>query len=269
KDGRARFTFISPEQLTSWRIKLFAFTRDVKEGTLTEESVTRKDLMVRADLPRFFREKDKGTVSAIVHNESEHPLEGELFIDITENGKTINSKLKLKDNKKHFTIQPHSLSTFNWLIEVPQGVSTYKVRVAAVTDKLSDAEERELPILPSRQRLIESALVALSGIESKRLEISLKDDPTRINESMVLQIDPQLALSILNTIPFLVEYPYACVEQILNRYVPLSIINEVYKKYPAIQKAVSKIPDRKTPTPPWEKDDPSRLITLMETPWIW
>jgi len=269
KDGRARFTFISPEQLTSWRIKLFAFTRDVKEGTLTEESVTRKDLMVRADLPRFFREKDRGTVSAIVHNESEHPLEGELFIDITENGKTINSKLKLKDNKKHFTIQPHSLSTFNWLIEVPQGVSTYKIRVAAVTDKLSDAEERELPILPSRQRLIESALVALSGIESKRLEISLKDDPTRINESMVLQIDPQLALSILNTIPFLVEYPYACVEQILNRYVPLSIINEVYKKYPAIQKAVSKIPDRKTPTPPWEKDDPSRLITLMETPWIW
>jgi uncharacterized protein YfaS (alpha-2-macroglobulin family) len=269
KDGRAKFTFISPEQLTSWRIKLFAFTKDVKEGTLIEEAITRKDLMVRADLPRFFREKDKGTVSAVVHNESDRPLEGELFVDITENGKTINLKLKLKDNQKHFSIQPHSLNTFNWMIEVPQGVSTYKVRMAAVTDKLSDAEERELPILPSRQRLIESALIALSGIESKRLEIPLKDDPTRINESMVLQIDPQLALSILNTIPFLVEYPYACVEQILNRYVPLSIINEVYKKYPAIQKAVSKIPDRKTPTPPWEKDDPNRLITLMETPWVW
>ncbi len=269
KDGRARFTFISPEQVTSWRIKLFAFTKDVKEGTLTEETVTKKDLMVRADLPRFFREKDKGTVSAVVHNESEHPLEGELFIDITENGKRINQKLKLKDSKKRFTIKPHSLSTFNWMIEVPSGVSTYKVRVAAVTDKLSDAEERELPILPSRQRLIESAFVVLSGSESKRLEISLKDDPTRINESMVLQIDPQLALSILNTIPFLIEYPYECVEQILNKYVPLSIINEVYKKYPAIRKAVGKIPDRKTPTPPWEKDDPRRLITLMETPWIW
>jgi uncharacterized protein YfaS (alpha-2-macroglobulin family) len=204
-----------------------------------------------------------------VHNESDQPLEGELFIDITENEKNINQQLKLEDNKKSFKIEPHSLSTFNWMLEIPQGVSTYKVRVAAVTDKLSDAEERELPILPSRQRLIESAFVTLTGSESKKLEISLKDDPTRINESMVLQIDPQLALSILNTIPFLVEYPYECIEQILNKYVPLSIINEVYKKYPAIQKAVSKIPDRKTPTPPWEKDDPRRLTTLMETPWVW
>jgi len=269
KDGEAMFKFIAPEQLTSWKIKLFAFTKDVKEGTLTSEAVTKKDLMVRADLPRFFREKDKGTITAIVHNESGRALQGELFIDVTENGETINQKLKLKDNKKTFKIEPHSLGSFNWIIEIPDGVTTYKVRVAAVADKLSDAEERELPILPSRQRLIESAFISLSGDESKKLEISLKDDPTRINESMVLQIDPQLALSILNTMPFLVEYPYECVEQILNKYVPLSIMNEVYKKYPAIQKAVSKIPDRKTPTPPWEKDDPRRLTTLMETPWVW
>jgi len=269
KDGKGKFSFTAPEQLTSWRIKLFAFTRDIKEGTLTEEAVTKKDLMVRADLPRFFREKDKGTVTAIVHNESDKTLAGELFIDITEDDTTINEKLKLEDGKKSFKIEPHSLASFNWMIEVPHGVSAYKVRVVAMTDNLSDAEERQLPILPSRQRLIESTLVALSGSESKILEISLKDDPTRINESMVLQIDPQLALSILNTMPFLIEYPYECVEQILNKYVPLSIINEIYNKYPAIRKAVDKIPDRKTPTPAWEKDDPNRLTMLMETPWIW
>lgn len=268
-DGTGMFSFVAPEQLTSWRIKLFAFTNDVKEGTLTEEAVTKKDLMVRADLPRFFREKDKGTVTAIVHNESDKPLEGELLIEVIENGEIVNQQLKLKDGKKDFSIEPHSLASFDWMIEVPHGVSTYKVRVVAMTENLSDAEERDLPILPSRQRLIESALVALSGSESKILEISLKDDPTRINESMVIQIDPQLALSILNTLPFLVEYPYECVEQILNKYVPLSIVSEVYKKYPAIRKAVDKIPDRKTQTPPWEKDDPNRMIELMETPWVW
>jgi len=269
KNGKGRFSFIVPEQLASWRIKLFAFNKDVEEGALTEEAVTKKELMVRADLPRFFRERDKGTVTAIVHNESERTIEGELWIDITEDGESIHQRLKLQDNKKCFTLQPHSLETFNWMIEIPQGVSTYRVRVTAVTDRLSDAEERELPILPSRQRLIESACIALHGSESKILEILLKEDPTRINESMVLQIEPQLALSILNTIPFLIEYPYECVEQILNKYVPLSIMNEIYKKYPAIQRAVSKIPRRRTPTPPWEKDAPQRLITLMETPWVW
>jgi uncharacterized protein YfaS (alpha-2-macroglobulin family) len=269
KSGHGRFTFTAPEQLTSWKIKIFAFTKDIKEGTLTEEAVTSKDLMVRADLPRFFREKDRGTVTAIVHNQSDRALKGELFIDVTEDGVRVNRKINLADNKKRFDIKPHSLESFDWLIEIPNGITTYKVRVAAVTDDLSDAEERELPILPSRQRLIESAFITLSGTEAKTLEISLKDDPTRINEAMVLQIDPQLALSILNTIPFLIEYPYGCVEQILNRYVPLSIVNEVYNKYPAIRDAVAKIPDRKTVTPPWETDDPRRLVTLMETPWVW
>jgi uncharacterized protein YfaS (alpha-2-macroglobulin family) len=269
KNGRGTFTFAVPEQLSSWKIKLLAFDRDVKEGVLTEEAVTRKDLMVRVDLPRFFREKDRGTVTAVVHNESDKPMQGELFIDVTEDGKSVHQKIKLLENKKRFALKPHSLEAFNWMIEIPQGVSTFKVRVAAVAEKLSDAEERELPILPSRQRLIESAVAALHGSESKILEILLKDDPTRIDESMVLQVEPQLALSILNTIPFLIEYPYECVEQILNKYVPLSIMNEIYKKYPAIKSAVSKIPDRRTPTPPWEKDAPQRLITLMETPWIW
>jgi uncharacterized protein YfaS (alpha-2-macroglobulin family) len=269
RDGTVNFSFKVPEQLTSWRIKAFAFTKDVKEGSLTEEAVTKKDLMVRLDLPRFFREKDKGTITAMVHNESNAALEGELSIEITENDKTVNEKLKLFENKKYFKAEPHSLATFNWALEIPQGVTTYKVRAVALTDKLSDAEERELPILPSRERLIESKFVSLSGNESKKLEITLGDDPTRINESMVLEVNPQLALSLLNTIPFLVNYPYECVEQILNKYVPLAIVNEIYRKYPAIQEAVSKIPKRNTVVPAWEEDDPRRLITLTETPWVW
>jgi uncharacterized protein YfaS (alpha-2-macroglobulin family) len=110
--------------------------------------------------------------------------------------------------------------------------------------------------------------VALNGKETRKLEIELPADPTRINESMTLQVDPQLALDLLNTIPFLVEYPYECIEQILNRYVPLAIVNEIYKDYPAIRKAMSKVPKRDTITPPWEENDPRRLITLMESPWV-
>lgn len=269
KDGKAIFNFTAPEQLTSWRIKAFAFTKDAKEGTLLEEAVTKKELMVRLDLPRFFREKDQGTITAIVHNEKDVVLEGELLVEIKEKDELINDKVKLIENRKAFQIQPHSLASFDWMIEIPQGISTYKIRAVAVAQELSDAEERELPILPSRERLIESAFISLLGSQKKELRILLKDDPSRINESMVLQVDPQLTLSILNSIPFLVQYPHECLEQTLNKFVPLSIVNEIYKKYPAIQSAVSKIPKRQTPTPAWEKDDPQRMISLMETPWVW
>ena len=268
-DGKGSITFKVPEQLTGWKVKAFAFTQDAKEGTIIEEAVTRKDLMARVDVSRFFREKDRGTITAFVHNEGEVPLKGRLQINVTENNENINTKIKIAENSRAFDIEPHAQKSFDWPVEIPPGVATYKVRVEAVADKLSDAEERPLPILPSRERLMESRFVSLSGKASKKLDIKLGADPTRINETMNLQVEPQLFLTVMNTIPFLVEYPYECVEQILNKYVPLSIMHAVYEKHPEIQRAVSKIPKRSTPTPVWEKNDPNRLMKLMETPWVW
>ncbi|MBN2143670.1 MAG: hypothetical protein JW774_03505 [Candidatus Aureabacteria bacterium] len=269
KDGSASFSFVSPEQLTSWKVKVWAFNQDVCEGSLEEEAVTKKDLMVRADIPRFFREKDCGTVTAVIHNETDREIQGSVVMDIREKNISVNQKLKLTNPGQQFTVKPHGLTACNWKVEIPEGVSQYKVKVAAVSSGLSDAEERDLPILPSRERLIESAFAALSGNVSKKLEIKLPDDKTRINESMVLQVEPQLALTLLNAIPFLVQYPHECVEQLLNKYVPLSVMNQIYQTYPNLKNAVSKIPRRSTPSPQWEKEDPNRLIALMETPWIY
>ncbi|MEI7999669.1 MAG: alpha-2-macroglobulin family protein, partial [Candidatus Omnitrophota bacterium] len=268
-DGKASFSLKVPEQLTAWKVKAFAFTKDVQEATATQEAVTRKDLMVRIDVPRFFREKDKGTITVFVHNEGKELLKGQLKLEVSEEGVNINSKIKVKDNSKEFSVEPHAQKSIDWAIEIPSGVTTYKVRAQAVSGKLTDAEERPLPILPSRERLTESRFVSLTGNVAKKMEINLNNDPTRINESMTLQVDPQLFLTVMNTIPFLVQYPHECVEQTLNKYVPLAIMHQVYEKHPEVKQAVSKIPKRSTPLPAWEKDDPNRLMKLMETPWMW
>ena len=73
---------------------------------------------------------------------------------------------------------------------------------------------------------------------------------------------------MLRSIPYLVQYPYECVEQTLNRYVPLAIVNEIYKKHPEIAKAIAAAPHRETQYEPWNKDDPRRMLMLTETPWL-
>ncbi|MBP7653877.1 hypothetical protein KA977_10670, partial [Candidatus Dependentiae bacterium] len=269
KNGNGSFGFKTPDQLTSWKIKAFAFTRDMKEGVLTDETESKKKLMIRADIPRFFREKDKGTITAVIHNESDTDMTGEAIIIVTENKVDVSDKIKLKDTVKKFTVKSHSLQHYNWTVEIPEGVSNYKVKVAAVSGKLKDAEERELPVLPSRERLIESVFVSLTGSVSKNLKISLKNDSTRITESMSFQLEPQIALNILNSLPFLVDYPYGCIEQTLNKFVPLAITNRIFERYPDIKKSVSKISKRDTLSPEWEKNDPRRMQSLMETPWAW
>ncbi|MBN1796957.1 MAG: hypothetical protein JW822_00150 [Spirochaetales bacterium] len=272
-NGRAGFSFTAPEQLAGWRVKLFAFTADACEGMMTAEAVTKKDLMVRLDIPRFFREKDEGSFTVFVHNESATTLSGKLVVTVSEDGKTIHEKIKLSHTEKSFTLPPHSQKNFDWAVVIPTGVSTYVVKAVVATDDaavaLADAEQRELPILPSRERLIKSLCVALAGTETKTLRFKIDPDPTRISESMHLQLDPQLALSLLHTIPYLVNYPFECVEQLLNKYVPLAVMQRIYETYPELKKAVAKIPKRHTVAPAWEKDDPGRQLELLETPWMW
>ncbi len=273
KNGKAGFSFTAPEQLTGWRVKLFAFSHDASEGVFTTEAVTKKDLMVRIDIPRFFREKDEGSFTVFVHNESDKTLSGKLVLTVSEDGETIHKKIKLSQTEKNFSLLPHSKKSFDWSVVIPSGVGMYSIKAVAVTDdvsgRLADAEQRELPILPSRERIVTSLCVALSGNEIQTLRFNIGADPTRISEYMQLQLDPQLALSLLHTIPYLVNYPYECVEQLLNKYVPLAVMQQIYETYPELKKALAKIPKRHTVTPAWEKDDPGRQLALLETPWMW
>ncbi|MCX5797707.1 MAG: MG2 domain-containing protein [Elusimicrobia bacterium] len=267
--GRGKFSFKAPEQLTSWKIQASAITKDVKRGAFGAEAVTRKDLMVRVDMPRFYREGDQGEIKAVVHNETEAELAGEVTLSVTEEGDPSAEKLGLADLVKPFTVKPHGLTPLTWTVKAPRGQTSFKIRAVARSGDKADAEERDLPILPSRQRLIETALVSLDGTIKKALKAPHFEDQddTRVNESMTVQIDPQLALSILNSLPFLVHYPYECSEQLIDRYTPLAITNAFYKKNPKLAAAVKKIPKRGTLTPAWDRSDPRRLMTLMETPW--
>ncbi len=54
-EGNTVISFTLPESLTKWKVMTFAHTKDLKFGFATKELVTRKDLMVIPNPPRFFR----------------------------------------------------------------------------------------------------------------------------------------------------------------------------------------------------------------------
>ncbi|HVE14438.1 MAG TPA: alpha-2-macroglobulin family protein, partial [Elusimicrobiota bacterium] len=211
--GAARLEFAMPEQLTGWRIAGTVLTPDIKVGSFSEETATRKELMVRVELPRFLREGDEGTIKAVVHNESEAPLSGSLTLSAEEEEKPATERLGLSQLERSFSVAPHALAAFSWKLKAPRGTTRFKLRAVARAGEDVDAEERDLPILPSRQRLIESVVAALNGDSSKVLALKslAAADPTRVSELAQVQVDPQLALTILNSLPYLVRYPYECV----------------------------------------------------------
>ena len=267
--GEAGFSFRIPERLTSWKISSYLLTRDARRGSFAAETVTKKDLMARLDIPRFFREGDRSRLTALLTNDTGGELTGTVSLSVLRDGAAAHGDFGLKDLSRPFTVKAKGTVPVYWDITAPRAPAAYKARVIARAGQLSDAQENDLPVLPSRERLIASGMAALDGNASKTFRLPELEaaDPTREVESLHLEIQPQLILTVLNSLPFLVNYPYECTEQLLNRYVPLAITNGFYKKYPALSAAVAKVPKRSTVTPEWERDNPVRLMSLMETPW--
>ncbi|HEY2747810.1 MAG TPA: alpha-2-macroglobulin family protein, partial [Polyangia bacterium] len=206
--GKGTFSFTAPERLTSWRVQILALGRMVEAGIGDDTFATKKPLMVRVEIPRFFREGDRSTIVAVVHNETNGPLSANVDLDIVDDA-TSHSGLEalgIKQKSIRVDVPAHGLAPAEFAIVAPENIATYKIRASATAGKLHDAEERGLPILPSRERLVQSRVVALHGSETKTIEFSEllhSKDPSLRSESMSVSIDPELALSVLRSIPFL------------------------------------------------------------------
>lgn len=276
EDGHGTIDFHAPERLSSWRVQILALGRHVEAGHGDATFVTQKPLMVRVEIPRFFREGDRSQVTAVVHNETAHALGADVELAISDDAGAHSAlaALGVADPKRHVEVPAHGLVAVDFPIVAPENIASYVIRASARAGSLADAEERSLPLLPSRERLVQSRIVALRGNDKQTIRFpALTDaksggDPSLRSESLTVSIDPELALSVLRAIPSLVEYPYECVEQTLNRYVPLAIVNRIYEKHPEIAKAIAAAPHRETLHEPWDASDPRRLITMMETPWL-
>ena len=67
-DGYANVQFDFPDNITQWHITARGVTGDIKVGTVEDQTVTKKNLLVRLQSPRFFVDRDQVVISANVHN---------------------------------------------------------------------------------------------------------------------------------------------------------------------------------------------------------
>ncbi|MBI5529526.1 MAG: hypothetical protein HY897_24640 [Deltaproteobacteria bacterium] len=275
-DGTASIEFSVPDSVTSWNVWVHAVTKDLKSGSTTKEAKTVKDLMVRPYIPRFLREGDKAEIKVVVNNASDKEIKGHLAFDIidpsTEKSVLESFGLRPEDTKKlPFTVPAGGGTNLGFSLATPAKVGLIAFKVTAVSGDVSDGELRPIPVLPGRMHLAQSRFVTLRGKGQRVMkfaDLEKADDSTLINEQMVVTLDAQLFYSVLSALPYLVNYPYECTEQTLNRFVSTGILSSMYAKYPAIEKMAKEFSTRKTEFEQWDQPDPNRKMALEETPWL-
>jgi uncharacterized protein YfaS (alpha-2-macroglobulin family) len=212
--GQATVRFNFPDTLTTWRATLRGITRDTKVGSARTDLVTRKNLIVRLQTPRFLTQRDQATISSITHN----------YLESTKVVRNVmeGDGVKLESTGvMNGSIPSGGEQRFDYLFSAPESgeaVLTSK----SLTDEESDAMQLKLPILPHGTMKQYNLNGEVENEIVQSIGISEEFDPGSF--TCVLTVSPSIAAAIFPALEYLAGYPYGCVEQTMSRFIPTAIV---------------------------------------------
>lgn len=220
--GRAQAQFAFPDTLTSWRATVRGVTTDSKLGASINNVIVRKNLMVRLAVPRFFRQGDEVTVSAIVHN-------------YLATAKTVQVSLDLKGldvlsgATSQIEVPSKGEAKLDWRVRA-KSAHQADLLAKALTSEESDAIEITLPIIPVgvKQSDARSGSIVAADQEQKST-ITLPGNPGESAPSLDITLSPSLAGSIFSGLDYLTAYPYGCTEQTMSSFLPNIVVAQAMK----------------------------------------
>lgn len=273
--GEVIISFKIPEALTRWKMLGFAHTKDLSFGFTDKTLVTQKELMVVPNLPRFFREDDEITISSKITNLTEKDVNGsaQLLLFDAFTMKEVNFSF-LKDNAIiNFEAKSGQSAAVSWRLKIPFGYQAIVCRISAKAGNNSDGEENIIPILTNRLLVTETLPLWTKGGQTKRFKMEKLlniDSPTLQHKSATLEFTSNPVWSAIHALPYLMEFPYECCEQIFSRFYANSLAMNIANSDPKIRKVFEKWKNYQPEAfeSKLEKNQELKYLLLEETPWV-
>ncbi|MCK9266340.1 MG2 domain-containing protein [bacterium] len=226
-NGEAELEVKMPDNLTTWKTRVWAMGEGSRVGEGTSEIVTTKNLIIRLQSPRFFIEKDEVVLSANVHNY----LKGTKKVDVileTEGG--CLSLMKGYKMTQKVNIKGNSETRVDWRLKVIQP-GTAVVRMKALTNEESDAMELSFPVYVHGMLKTESWSGYIRPEESVGgIEFYVPTERRPEETRLEVRYSPSLASAMVDALPYMADYPYKTTESTLNRFLPSVITQKVLKQ---------------------------------------
>lgn len=217
-NGRAELNLDFPDNLTTWRMVSRGWSTGSLVGQGQTDVRTRQDLMLRLQHPRFLTERDEVVISANVNNETDvaDTVTVKLNVDPT--------RLKPSDAlERKISVPAHGQTRVDWRMQVVspgEAVLTAEARGS----KAGDAVRQSLPvqIYGALRTETKSASTKANATVNLNLPAARKPEQT----SLQITLQPSLAATLLDALPYLAEFPYGCIEQTTSRFVPAVLVSK-------------------------------------------
>ncbi len=278
-EGNVLISFTMPDALTRWKLQGFAHNAELMSGYFEKIVTTQKPLMVVPNMPRFFREGDTLVLSAKIVNMDSVKQSGTAKITFTNPLDEQKIELTPSGCEQTFSVEPGQSQEMHYTIVVPFGLGAVTYRIEAKNNQMpsfADGEENTIPVLTNRILVTESLPLHISGKGNKsfnfnKLQNSLsQSDRTLTTQSLTLEFTPNPIWYAIQSMPYLMEYPYECNEQVFSRYYANSLAANIINKHPKIKMAFDSWlhQDIDAFCSQLDKNQELKSVILQETPWV-
>lgn len=224
KDGRATVKFRLPDNLTTWRATARGVTSDTMVGASRHKVISRKDVILRLETPRFLTQGDTVTLSGIVHNYLKEAKSTQISI-------SVSGARLISPAQQTVTIDKLGQHRADWQISAPQ-TGEIRLLAKALTNTESDAVELALDVVP-RGLPNNKAERWTTSDESVQQEFSLNlPSSTDLNSRKLrIEVAPSVAGTLFGALDYLTTYPYGCTEQTMSSFLPNIIVSQTLQEF--------------------------------------
>jgi len=224
KDGFAEIELTMPENLTTWKTKVWAMGFGTRVGEGDVEVLTTKNLILRLQAPRFFVQTDEVVLSANVHNYLKKAKQVAVSLEI--GGGCLQPMPGVKSTQT-VQVPAGGEKRVDWRVKVTKEGQA-KITMKALTDEESDAMAMDFPVYVHGMLKTDSYSGVIRPDQKRgRFQITVPAERRPEQSRLEIRYSPTLAGAMVDALPYVVEYPYGCTEQTLNRFLPTVITQKV------------------------------------------
>jgi uncharacterized protein YfaS (alpha-2-macroglobulin family) len=274
-EGEVIIDFTIPEALTTWKFLGFAHNKSLQHQIFTKEVKTQKDLMITPNMPRFFREGDKITLTAKIDNLSENALSGKATLVLKDalTNEVIDQLLLAGSNEMAFQTDAKGSTVVKWNLSIPTTVQAVTYEVYAKAGNFTDGVTSTVPVLTNRMLVTETMPVWLKKAGSRIFNFkSLAENTSKTlkHHELTLEYTSNPAWYAVQALPYLMEFPHECTEQLFSRYYANSLAEHIATTNPRIQGIFDQWKNANSDAliSNLEKNQELKALLIEETPWL-
>ncbi len=223
-NGSASVKVKYPDSLTTWQATARAATAANQFGIGNAATRTKQPLIVRLQAPRFFVVGDNVTISGVINNNTDQPMR--VSTSLATEGVTVSALLDEqgkpgKSASSTVDVPAGSEGRVDWLVAV-NAAGPAKLKVEARGDRYADAMEKTYVVYEHGVEKFVSRSGKMRG-DSVAVKLDIPKARRPETTELTVQITPSLATTMLDALPYLIDYPYGCTEQTMSRFLPAAI----------------------------------------------